>query len=320
MADTNNAMLNQMKEMLMMLPEDKKPEMFKQMLETFPEQEETIREWMGDIELPDVPESGAAEGTSYDEYDEDWEAQQESPQDAVIGGQTVAGGSLPKINLASAKPALTCPNCGKELPEGTKFCLNCGAKIEEKKEDAPNTADEPITCSKCGKEIPAGTKFCPSCGTKVKAKPAPKPAPEKPEMVTPANCPKCGNSLPEGTSFCPVCGNKIKLVPKTKAVKDQELEEKIVVPTECPKCGKPLPEGTMFCPGCGTKIVPKKVKPKKQKKIVDVAKESNDDYYSPQLPENADEKYGTSVLEAILKGVGIIGGLGSIVAIVIYFL
>ena len=52
------------------------------------------------------------------------------------------------------KDTWKCPKCGKE--NDGKFCNECG----EKKPEAAK-------CSNCGKELPAGTKFCPECGTKV---------------------------------------------------------------------------------------------------------------------------------------------------------
>lgn len=45
-----------------------------------------------------------------------------------------------------------CPNCQNEVPEGSKFCMNCGTKIEE------------ITCKKCGTKLAPDAKFCPECG------------------------------------------------------------------------------------------------------------------------------------------------------------
>jgi hypothetical protein len=65
---------------------------------------------------------------------------------------------------------LTCPNCGNEEPEGSRFCGNCGTPFESPQSHA--AATEPIassatvlTCSSCGNEEPEGTRFCGSCGT-----------------------------------------------------------------------------------------------------------------------------------------------------------
>jgi hypothetical protein len=47
-----------------------------------------------------------------------------------------------------------CPQCGK--PAGTgKFCNNCGAPLNL------------IKCPKCGAKNPAGTRFCGECGTRL---------------------------------------------------------------------------------------------------------------------------------------------------------
>jgi len=48
----------------------------------------------------------------------------------------------------------TCPKCGANLPEGSKFCLNCGAKVPNK-------------CPQCKAELPENAKFCPRCGAQV---------------------------------------------------------------------------------------------------------------------------------------------------------
>ncbi|MBP7796116.1 MAG: zinc ribbon domain-containing protein [Elusimicrobiales bacterium] len=47
-----------------------------------------------------------------------------------------------------------CPQCGKPAGEG-KFCNNCGASLAM------------IKCPKCGAQNPAGTKFCGECGNKM---------------------------------------------------------------------------------------------------------------------------------------------------------
>lgn len=47
-----------------------------------------------------------------------------------------------------------CPRCGKPAGEG-KFCVNCGAPLNM------------VVCPKCGARSPAGTRFCGECGTRL---------------------------------------------------------------------------------------------------------------------------------------------------------
>jgi membrane protease subunit (stomatin/prohibitin family) len=76
-----------------------------------------------------------------------------------------------------------CRNCGHENPSTAKFCLECGAKLEQG-----------IVCKSCGHLNPPGAKFCMECGTKLSGA---------------KHCPNCGAELPEGTKFCPSCGTRI---------------------------------------------------------------------------------------------------------------
>ena len=48
-----------------------------------------------------------------------------------------------------------CANCGTELDEGAKFCLECGTPVPQTKK-----------CIKCGIELPLSAKFCPECGAR----------------------------------------------------------------------------------------------------------------------------------------------------------
>ncbi len=54
----------------------------------------------------------------------------------------------------AATSAMKCANCGKELPAGSKFCLECGTPVATTKK-----------CTKCGFELPIAAKFCNECGT-----------------------------------------------------------------------------------------------------------------------------------------------------------
>ena len=83
---------------------------------------------------------------------------------------------------AVAPPQVTCPSCGKSVPEG-KFCPECGKPLA-------------ATCPKCGSVVEKDDKFCPECGEKLGG-----------DEVT---CEKCGTSHPDGTKFCPDCGEKLE--------------------------------------------------------------------------------------------------------------
>lgn len=77
---------------------------------------------------------------------------------------------------------VACPSCGKQNAAGTKFCGDCGAKMEAAK----------IPCVKCGAELREGAKFCSDCGA----------SQEK------ARCANCQAELAPGAKFCPECGTK----------------------------------------------------------------------------------------------------------------
>ena len=77
---------------------------------------------------------------------------------------------------------IACPSCGKQNAAGTKFCGDCGAKMETAK----------VPCVKCGAELREGAKFCSECGS----------SQEK------AKCANCQHELAPGAKFCPECGTK----------------------------------------------------------------------------------------------------------------
>ena len=80
---------------------------------------------------------------------------------------------------------ITCPNCNSEVPENSKFCLECGTKIEILNENE-------VICPVCGKKTGKG-KFCMECGASLVAK-----------------CATCGAELPSGAKFCLECGTKVE--------------------------------------------------------------------------------------------------------------
>lgn len=52
-----------------------------------------------------------------------------------------------------------CSNCSTNLPEGAKFCLNCGTKVVEKPANK--------FCTNCGAKMAPEAKFCSDCGNKI---------------------------------------------------------------------------------------------------------------------------------------------------------
>jgi len=87
--------------------------------------------------------------------------------------------------VQAAKAQRTCPQCGRENPEGTKFCQDCGSKLGQRN-----------VCPSCGAENPAGTRFCQECGSRLQSE-------------GPAICSACGTENAPGTRFCGGCGGRL---------------------------------------------------------------------------------------------------------------
>jgi len=62
-----------------------------------------------------------------------------------------------------------CKRCKAPIKPDSKFCPNCGGKIEGRQIGAPNitTPAEAKTCSLCGSKLTGTEKFCKWCGTKI---------------------------------------------------------------------------------------------------------------------------------------------------------
>lgn len=70
--------------------------------------------------------------------------------DALRAGREGAGAA------AAAAATVKCPNCGADVPAGSKFCNNCGQKLVAESK-----------CPNCNADVPPGSKFCPNCGQKL---------------------------------------------------------------------------------------------------------------------------------------------------------
>ena len=62
---------------------------------------------------------------------------------------------------------MDCPSCKIEIPDGSKFCIQCGAAL-------------PFACSSCSHGNPPQAKLCANCGTALTTASPPSPAPAPP--------------------------------------------------------------------------------------------------------------------------------------------
>jgi hypothetical protein len=67
---------------------------------------------------------------------------------------------------------MKCPQCGRDNPPGSNFCLDCGARWA-------------VGCASCGADLPAGSRFCNMCGNRVGAPSAGQARFQSPEAGTP---------------------------------------------------------------------------------------------------------------------------------------
>ena len=69
-----------------------------------------------------------------------------------------------------------CSNCGKEVPDGAKFCMHCGASLTDQQHSVPKSINlsegdtlVPAKCTNCGAELKVDPSLesavCPYCNT-----------------------------------------------------------------------------------------------------------------------------------------------------------
>ena len=100
--------------------------------------------------LDDEPAQLCAEIQAHKEKIASLEAEIQAKKEEAQRSAQAAGKASPE--------SVNCPNCGLENPVTSKFCKNCGSKL-----NAPVVA----TQCECGHENAPGTKFCSACGKKL---------------------------------------------------------------------------------------------------------------------------------------------------------
>lgn len=127
------------------------------------------------------------------------EAAAKAAAEAKAAEEAIASAPIPEASQQTVAE-LTCTECGAEIPEGRKFCSECGAKVV-----IPEPEPAANVCPNCGAAIAEGKKFCGECGTKIEI-----PEPAEPEPPKPKICTGCGAEIPEGRKFCGECGTKVE--------------------------------------------------------------------------------------------------------------
>jgi len=80
----------------------------------------------------------------------------------AVEGKGLSAGAAAAPAPAARKAAARCPSCGGEVPEGSAFCNQCGARLS-----ARQAAPAPTpTCKQCGAALAKGAKFCTHCGAR----------------------------------------------------------------------------------------------------------------------------------------------------------
>ncbi|MCM1113422.1 MAG: zinc-ribbon domain-containing protein [Muribaculum sp.] len=134
---------------------------------------------------------------------------------------------------------MKCPNCNKELEDGSRFCDECGTPI-------PETAVQEAATEQ------AATGEAPEAAQAVVTDKAPEAA-----QTTEAsgNTEKSGNAETQekaAETAEPVKAAAPETAPQTAA--PQTAAPQAAQTVFCPNCGKPLPAGSVFCDNCGTNM------------------------------------------------------------------
>ena len=162
-------------------------------------------------------------------------------------------------NLAATNK---CPQCGFGNNAGAKFCISCGAPLNQAPVAPAQTAPGKC-CDKCGALNDVEALFCTECGNRLNTQPA-QPmtyaVPEADEVVETT----VAETMPEESESEKVDSEEVD----SKEVKSEEVDSEEMVtevdntqepvtekgPACCAKCGAPLEEDALFCTSCGARV------------------------------------------------------------------
>ncbi len=71
--------------------------------------------------------------------------------------------------IGKTAATVTCADCGRENPPGSRFCASCGVDLEEASANADAGGSDELVCDECGRDVAADHRFCAGCGAEVEA-------------------------------------------------------------------------------------------------------------------------------------------------------
>ena len=152
-------------------------------------------------------------------------------------------------NLAATNK---CPQCGFGNNAGAKFCISCGAPLNQTPV-APAQSAPGKCCDKCGALNDAEALFCTECGNRLNTQPA-QPmtytVPEADEAVETT----VAEAMPEESESEKVDSKEVDSEETVTEVDD--TQEPVTEKNQacCAKCGAPLEEDALFCTSCGARV------------------------------------------------------------------
>ena len=115
---------------------------------------------------------------------------------------------------------ITCASCDRENEDHYKFCLGCGANLDEQREsgeEEEEDASDASFCPSCGAEVIADQRFCGSCGFRLDSdsdsETEPDPEPEKPKESTKGKKKAAPREPTPPPSATPIAGRLIMVNP-----------------------------------------------------------------------------------------------------------
>jgi RNA polymerase subunit RPABC4/transcription elongation factor Spt4 len=115
---------------------------------------------------------------------------------------------------------LKCINCNADIPEDSKFCINCGKKVAESKDQFNRLKKTPIIenqevkkyCRNCGHKVYDEAEYCMNCGVR--------------PLAESNYCQECGSKTNPNQEICIKCGMRLKIVQSYQPPQEKILKKR----------------------------------------------------------------------------------------------